>query len=236
MVRQAVLVPGQFSNYAAKALDNSVIRSQIAKVMATTIRNSNPQLQIIPETKLQASVDSALTKPAVKSEFGSVAFEIQQHILGLQKGSVVLGGPAFSAAVAQSIANGNPIEEQLIAKIPFSYTISSSSIPSLAKYYSKLNSTIKVTLFGAAATLIASLLISSKKRKTLRKIGISFIAFSAFEVAAFWLSSKYLLPHLHSGPLVVMSAILSASSNSIEPIYLGAFGGGIALLIVSFLV
>lgn len=236
VIRQAVLVPGQFTTYAYKALDNPVIREQVAGVMASSIRNSNSLLKIIPEPNLKSAIDSSLTKPAVKTEFANVAFDIQQHVLGLQSGPVVLGGPALSQAVAQSIASSNPVEEQLIAKIPISYTIKSSSIPSLAKYYSQLNSTIKVTLFGAAATLLASLVVAAKKRKTLRKIGIAFIGFSAFEVAGFWLTRKYLLPHIHSGPLVIISAILTASSNSIEPIYLGALGTGIALNIVSFLV
>lgn len=236
VLRQAVLIPGQFTGYAYKALDNATVRSQIAGIVATEVQKSHPILQSIPKPKLASAIDSALTNPSVKTEFANVALQIQQHMLGLQSGPIEVGGPTLSTAIAQIIANGNSTEEQALAQIPFGFQISSSSIPSLKTYYVKLNAIIKISLIAAAATLIGALIISAKRNKTLRKIGIAFIGFSVFEVLLFWAIPRYFLPHLKNGPLEVITAIVNASSSSVDPIYLTAFAAGIGLTLISFLI
>ena len=236
VLRQTILIPGQFTSYAYKALGNAAVRSEVAGIIATDVENSHPILQSIPKPKLASAIDSALTKPSVKAEFANVALQIQQHILGLQNGPIQVGGPTLSTAIAQIIAPGNSPEEQALAQIPFGFQISGSSIPSLKSYYQKLNAIIKISLVAAAATLLSALMISAKKSKTLRKIGIAFIGFSAFEVLLFWAVPKYFLPHIKNGPLEVIAAIVNASSSSVDPIYLTAFGAGIGLSLISFLI
>lgn len=236
VLRQAILIPGQFTGYAYKALDNTTVRSQIAGIIAADVEKSHPVLQSIPEPRLASAIDRALTNPSVKTEFANVAFQIQQHMLGLQSGPIEVGGSTLSTAVAQIIANGNTAEEQALAKIPFGFQISSASIPSLKTYYLKLNSIIKISLIAAAATLVSALMISAKRNKTLRKIGIAFIGFSAFEVLLFWAIPRYFLPQIKNGPLEVIAAIVNASSSSVDPIYLTAFAAGIGLSLISFLI
>lgn len=236
VVKQTVVIPGQFTSYASKALENNTARSEISSVLAKSIRQTNPILQNIPTSQLDSAIDSALKNPAVISEFSNVAFEIQQHLLGLQNGPIVVGGSTLSSAVAHIIAGNNSTEEQIISKIPFSYTIASSTIPSFGKYYRLMNSTISLSFLAAGALLLSSLIISAKKRSTLRKIGIWFIGFSAFEVALIWALPRYITPLIHSGSLAIMTSIMRVSITSVEPIYVGAFAAGIVLTIISFLV
>lgn len=236
VIRQTLLIPDQLPTYATKLLKNPTIRNEIATLVTGTLRNSNTVLRDIPQSQLHAAIDQSLTNPAVASQFASVALQIQQHLIGKQSGPIIVGGPVLSSSVAKAVAGNNPVAEQAIAQIPMTYTISSSSIPSFGKYYQKISKLINTSLLFAALLLFTSLVISAKRRKTLRKIGIWLVGFSIFEVSLFWLIPTYLLRYLHAGYPIIVAAILSASFSSVMPLYLTIFGSGLALTLISFLI
>lgn len=235
VIRQTLLVSAKIPSYTTTALKNPTVRSALSDLIVKSVQHSYPVLSQIPTAQLNAAVGQALTQPAVVNEFANVTMQIQQHFIGLSDQPIVLGGPALSTAVAQIISPNNPTQQQIIEKIPFTYTIASSSIPSIGKYYRWIGNLINVSLYSSAVLLVAAMAVSAKKNKTVRKIGIAFIMFSAFEVAIFWLLPRYALSHFQSGPEVVVSGILAASAGAIEPIYLGVLGAGIAFTAVSFL-
>ena len=236
MIRQTLLLSGKIPSYSTTALKNPTVRSALSDLIVKSVEHSYPVLSKIPTAQLNAAVDRALTQPAVADEFANVTLQIQQHFIGTSDQQIVLGGPALSTAVAQIIAPNNPTQQQVIEKIPFTYAISSSSIPSIGKYFRWIGNLINVSSYGSAALLVAAIVVSAKKSRTLRKIGIAFIMFSAFEVTVFWLLPKYVLSHFHSGPEVVVSGIVAASASAIVPIYVGVLGAGIAFAAVSFLI
>lgn len=236
VIRQTLLLSGQVPNYAATALENPTVRLAVSDLVVRSIQNSNQVLTQIPTAALQSAVDQALTSPAVAYEFGNVAQQIQLHFLGLEKQPVVIGGPALSSAVAAIVARKNPALDRIIQNIPFSYTVSSSSLPSIGRYYRWINNTMYTSLIASAVLLVGSLMIAAKKAKTLRKIGVWFLGFSVFEVAIFWLFPRYLLSHMHSGVGVLVAGLMTVSAGTIEPIYIGVFGAGLVLTLSSFLI
>lgn len=235
VVRQTLLLSAQAPSYALAALKSPVIRSAVSDLVIKSVQDEFPIVGQIPAAELRPAIEEALTQPAVANEFANAALQVQQHFIGLNDQPIVLGGPQLSAAIAQIIAPNNLSTQQVIKNIAFSYTIASDSIPSVGKYYSRIGSLINVSLIGGLALLISSVLVSAKKSRTLRKIGIGFVGMSIFEVAVFWLLPRYVLPHLQSGPGIIFSAIITASASTIEPLYLGVFGAGVALTVVSFL-
>ncbi|MDA8270490.1 MAG: hypothetical protein M0Z39_03650 [Actinomycetota bacterium] len=235
VVRQTLLLSARAPSYALAALKSPVIRSTVSELIINSVQNEFPIVGQIPAAELRPAIEEALTQPAVANEFANAALQVQQHFIGLNDQPIVLGGPQLSAAVAQIIAPNNLSAQQVIKNIAFSYTIASDSIPSIGRYYSKIGTLITTSLIGGLALLISSVLVSAKKSRTIRKIGMGFVAMSIFEVAIFWLLPRYVLPNLQSGPWVIFSAIMTASASTIEPLYLGVFGAGVALIVVSIL-
>ena len=235
VIRQTLLLSAKIPSYTATALKNPTVRSALSELIVKSVQHTYPVLSQLPTAQLTAAVNRALTQPAVVAEFADVTVQIQQHFIGLSDQPIVLGGPALSTAVAQIISPNNLAQQQLIQKIPFTYTISSSSIPSIGRYYRWIGHLINISLYSSAVLLVAAIAVSAKRNKTFRKIGIAFIMFSAFEVAVFWLLPRYLLAHFQSGPEVVVSGIMAASASAIEPIYLGVLGAGIAFTAISLL-
>ncbi|MDA8081552.1 MAG: hypothetical protein M0Z96_08090 [Actinomycetota bacterium] len=236
VIRQTLLLSAKIPSYATTALKNPTVRSAVSDLIVKSVKHSYPVLSQIPTAQLNTAVDRALTQPAVAYEFANVTLQIQQHFIGLSNQQIVLGGPALSTAVAQIISPNNPTQRQLIEKIPFTYAISTSSIPSIGKYFQWIGNLISVSAYSGAVLLVSAIAVSAKKNRTLRKIGIAFIMFSAFEVAVFWLLPKYVLSHFHSGPEVVVSGIMAAAGSAIVPIYVGVLGAGIAFTAVSLLI
>lgn len=236
VIRQMVLIPMHATAYATKVLADPTTRSALANEIATSLQKSSPILQSTPTAQLRSAADQFLSSPVGAKEFATVALQIQQHILGIQTGPIVIGGPEFSSTLAKLLAAGNPTAQALISKAPLSYTIASTTIPSLGKYYNLLGKIISFSLIGSAILLISSLSISTKKRPILRKIGLWFIGFSIFEVALIWALPKYILPHFASGAFAFLTALVQLSTSAVEPIYLSAFGAGLVLTVISFLV
>ena len=234
-IRQSIQLSGQASTYTATALKNPSVRSAVSDLIVTSAKTSNPVLAQIPANILKSAVDKGLTEPLVVGELGNAATQIQQHVIGLNSGPIVIGGPDLSSAVAEIVAPNNFAEKKLIESAPFSVTIASSSIPSFGRYYRWLDSTLKFSLYASAALLAASLILSAKKNRTLRKIGLWFVGFSLFNGALFWLLPKYLLSHLQNSPGRITAGVLAASSAAVEPIYIVALGAGTLLTIISFL-
>lgn len=235
VIRQSLQLSGQVSTYTTAALENPAVRSAVSDLIVTSAISSNPVLAQIPTAILISAVNRGLTEPLVVSEFGNVAIQIQQHLIGLNSGPIVIGGPELSSAVAQIIAPNNQDVKKLIESIPFSFTIANSSIPSFGRYYRWLSSTIKFSLSASGLLLVASLLLSAKKKSTIRKIGIWLVGFSLFDGALFWLLPKYLLPHLQNNAGKIAAGFLAVSAGAAEPIYIGVIGSGIVLAIISFL-
>ncbi len=235
VVRQSLLLTAKAPVYATTALKNPVVRSAVSEVIISSVQSKYPVLAEISTAQLRAAVEQALSEPAVAEELGNVALQLQLHFIGQSNGPIVIGGPGLSLAVAQIIAPGNQPLQQAIEKVPFSFTLSSSSIPSIGRYYRWIGTLINSTFVGGLALLAASLLVSAKRNKTLRKIGIGFIGMSALEVGLFWLLPHYMLSHLSNGSGVIISAMLAASASSIAAIYLGVFVAGIALTVVSLI-
>lgn len=236
VIRQMVLLPMNTTAYATKVLANPTTRSAIADEITTSLQKSTPILQAIPTAQLRSAANQFLSSPAGANEFATVALQIQQHILGLQTGPIVVGGPELSSSLAKFVALGNPTAQALISKAPLSFTIASSTIPSLGKYYRLLEKVISFSFAGSAILLVSSLFISAKKRGTLRKIGLWFIGFSIFEVVLIWALPRYILPHFSNGPFTIFAALIRLSTSTVEPIYLSAFGAGVALTVISFLI
>lgn len=235
VVRQTLFVPGRIPGYAISALHNSQVRSAVAEFIAGSAQAQNPQLAAIPKASLSAAVDSALTDPAVSAQFANAALQIQEHMIGLQQGPITVGGPVLSSIVAKALAGNNATEEQILAKIPFTYTISPSSIPSFANLYRKIAEIINLSLISAATLLLLAVSISAKKGKTVRRIGIGFIALSAVEVLLLYLAPKYLISHIHSGPLLIVVTLMSVTTATAGAIYLTALALGAILLLGSFI-
>ena len=234
VVRQTLLLSAQAPSYALAALKSPAIRSTVSELIIKSVQHQFPIVGQIPEAELRPAIEEALTQPAVANEFANAALQVQQHFIGLNDQPIILGGPQLSAAIAQIIASNDLSAQQVIKNIPFSYTISSDLIPSAGRYYSKIGSLITVSLIGALAFLISSVLVSVRKSRTIRRIGMGFVGMSIIEVAIFWLLPRYVLPNLQSGLWVIFSAIMTASASAIEPLYLGIFGAGVALIVTSF--
>ena len=233
VMRQSVLTTSKVPSYTVVALKNPTVRSALSDIIVRSVQDKYPVLAHIPTSQLHSAVAQALTQPSVISEVADVAQQIQQHFVGVSKQPIVIGGPALSKAVAQTIAPSNPTLQQEIDKIPFSYDISSSSIPSIGKYYPWIIKSIRYSFAGGLALLVGAIAISAKRSKTLRKIGFGFIGMSVLEVAALWVIPHVLLAHNSNASEVVLSAVAAASVGSIEPIYLGVFGAGIAAVVLS---
>lgn len=235
VIRQTVMLSARVPDYALTALKNPTVRSAASDLIARSAQAKYQPLAQIPTTQLKDAIDSALSQPAVADEFANAALQIQQHLLGLNDQPIVLGGPGLTAAVAQIIAPQNPSEQQVIDKLPLSYTLESASIPSFGTYFRLNNGIFHVTLFSSALLLGLSLFIATKKSKILRRIGIGLVGLSVVEVVLFGFVPKYVLSHVHSGPAQIVAGLLTASTGGIEAIYLMVFGAGLALTAISLI-
>ncbi|ACU54685.1 hypothetical protein Afer_1771 [Acidimicrobium ferrooxidans DSM 10331] len=226
-----VLTPGRLTQQAHQLLSASVVQRAIADSLANALQPiASAQGVQLTSSETLAAVHSALSSPLVQSDFLGAMTTAQDRLLGKTSAPVVIGGPAFTQAIAASLASVDPSVAHVVAGEDLAVTVPGADVPNLGFIATNAPRTEHTLTDIALLALVLALVLHNDRRKLLARIGTWLVGCSIAEVALFWFLPKVILPHVGFSWAQFAAVVLTMTGAATVTFFLELFAAGAAAI------
>lgn len=232
----SLLQPGRLQQASGQLLADPIVRSAISDSVTNSVNSLLPLGDAVPAPVLGMAINSALANSQVRKEFAADMNTAQLRLLGKTDKSVVLGGPAFTAAISSAVATVYPSAATQIAQQGLSISIPGADLPNLGRYLNKVSELQQLFFTLALALVSLGFIIHPQRSMLLRRVGLWLVGISIINAFLFWFVPSYILPTIATSWSEITAVVLKATVGPAAAFYLTLFGAGIATLVASKIV
>ncbi len=229
----SVLTPGRLPQEASQLAASPVIQRAIADSLTNALEPiAAAQGTTVTSSETLPAVRAALDSPLVHAQFLGAMTTMQERLLGQTHQPITLGGPAFTQAVAASLASVDPTLAHSVAAEDLAITIPGAAVPNLGFLASGAGRTEHTLLSLTLLALVLCLVVHPNRRGVLARIGTWLIGCSVAEVALFWFLPREVLPHVGLSWAQFAAVVLATTGEATVTFFLELFAlgaGAIAL-------
>jgi len=230
----SVLTPGRLTQQARALMTSPAIQRALADSLTNAIEPiAAAQGFTLTPAQAESVIHTALDSPAVQADFLGAMTTAQNRLLGRTSAPVVIGGPAFTQAVAAGLASINPGVAHAVASEDLAITIPGADVPSFGFVASHAPTTERTLLDLTLLAFVLALVLHPNRRHALAKIGVWLVGCSVAEVALFWFLPREVLPRIGFSWAKVAAVILSVTGAATVTFFLELLALGLGAIAVA---